>query len=103
MEQQLAAGKSVIFDVDVKGGLNIKKHFGPKALAIFVQAGSLEVLQERLSKRNTESPEKLQMRLNKAASEMAFADKFDYILVNDDLDTAKNTAKHVVGDFLQQA
>jgi guanylate kinase len=103
VEALLDSGKSVIFDVDVKGGLNIKKHFGPKALAIFVQAGSLEVLQERLTKRNTESPEKLQMRLDKAASEMAFAEKFDYILVNDDLDIAKKTATQVVGDFLKQA
>lgn len=103
VETLLADGKSVIFDVDVKGGLNIKKQYGPKALAIFVQAGSLEVLQERLSKRNTESAEKLQMRLDKAASEMAFANLFDYILVNDDLDTAKATASKVVGDFLREA
>jgi len=102
VENLLTSGKSVIFDVDVKGGLNIKKQYGPKALAIFVQAGSLEVLQERLSKRNTESPEKLRMRLNKAAAEMEFANDFDYILVNEDLDTAKATATRVVGDFLSQ-
>lgn len=103
VEQVLAAGKSVIFDVDVKGGLNIKKQYGSKALAIFVEAGSLEVLQERLSKRNTESAEKLQMRLNKAAAEMAFAHEFDYILVNENLETAKATASQVVGDFLKGA
>lgn len=103
VEKLLAAGKSVIFDVDVKGGLNIKKQYGPQALAIFVQAGSLEVLQARLSKRNTESAEKLQMRLNKAAAEMEFADQFDYILVNEDLDTAKANARQVVGDFLRDA
>lgn len=102
VENQLAAGKSVIFDVDVKGGLNIKKQYGTKALAIFVQAGSLEVLQERLSKRNTESAEKLKMRINKAANEMSYADQFDYILVNEDLDVAKATAEQVVGDFLRQ-
>jgi len=102
VENLLSAGKSVIFDVDVKGGLNIKKQYGPKALAIFVQAGSLEVLQERLSKRNTESAEKLQMRLSKAAAEMAYANDFDYILVNEDLDTAKATATTVVGNFLKQ-
>ncbi|MBA4302929.1 MAG: guanylate kinase [Sphingobacteriaceae bacterium] len=103
VEKLLAAGKSVIFDVDVKGGLNIKKQYGPQALAIFVQAGSLEVLQARLSKRNTESAEKLQMRLDKAAAEMEFANQFDYILVNEDLDTAKATASQVVGDFLRDA
>lgn len=103
VEKLLASGKSVIFDVDVKGGLNIKRQYGPKALAIFVQAGSLDVLQERLSKRNTESAEKLQMRLNKAATEMAFAHAFDYILINEDLDTAKRTAVQVVGDFLNKA
>lgn len=102
VEELLEAGKSVIFDVDVRGGLNIKRQYGPKALAIFVQAGSLEVLQERLTKRNTESAEKLQMRLSKAASEMEFAQQFDYILVNDDLETAKATARKVVGDFLRQ-
>lgn len=99
----LKAGKSVIFDVDVKGGLNIKKQYGPQALAIFVQAGSLEVLQERLTNRNTETPEKLQMRLDKAASEMQYAQNFDYILLNDDLKTAKQTAVEVVGDFIRKA
>lgn len=103
VESLLAAGKSVIFDVDVKGGLNIKKQYGPKALAIFVQAGSLEVLQERLTKRNTESAEKLKMRLDKAASEMAYADQFDYILVNDDLEVAKQTALEVVSSFIAKA
>lgn len=99
----LEAGKSVIFDVDVKGGLNIKKQYGPQALAIFVQAGSLEVLQTRLTKRNTETPEKLQMRLDKAASEMQYANDFDYILVNDDLDKAKKTAIKAVSDFIHKA
>lgn len=102
IDRLLAAGKSVIFDVDVKGGLNIKSQYGPQALAIFVQAGSLEVLQERLTRRNTESPEKLKMRLDKAESEMKFADAFDYILVNDELEVAKATAVKVVSDFLQQ-
>jgi guanylate kinase len=99
----LAEGKSVIFDVDVKGGLNIKKQYGPQALAIFVQAGSLEVLQERLIKRNTESADKLKMRLNKAASEMEYAKQFDYILVNNDLEIAKQTALEVVSSFIATA
>lgn len=101
VDRLLEAGYSVIFDVDVKGGLNIKSQYGPQALAIFVQAGSLEVLQERLTRRNTESPEKLQMRLQKAETELQFADQFDYILVNDELETAKRTAEKVVGQFIE--
>lgn len=102
IDRLLAAGKSVIFDVDVKGGLNIKSQYGPQALAIFVQAGSLAVLQERLTRRNTESPEKLKMRLDKAESEMKFADAFDYILVNNELEVAKATAVEVVSAFINQ-
>ncbi|MFN3530061.1 MAG: guanylate kinase [Bacteroidia bacterium] len=101
IDRLLKAGKSVIFDVDVQGGLNIKKQYGPQALAIFVQAGSLEVLQQRLTHRNTESPEKLQMRLDKAATEMQYANQFDYILVNDELEQAKQKAVEVVGDFIR--
>lgn len=102
IDRLLAAGKAVIFDVDVKGGLNIKSQYGPQALAIFVQAGSLEVLQERLTRRNTESPEKLRIRLDKAESEMKFADAFDYILVNNELHLAKATAVLVVDEFIAQ-
>lgn len=102
IDRLLAQGKSVIFDVDVKGGLNIKNQYGGQALAIFVQAGSLEVLQERLTRRNTESPEKLRMRLAKAEIEMKFAHEFDYILINDTLETAKATALEVVSNFINQ-
>ncbi len=102
IDRLLAAGKSVIFDVDVKGGLNIKSQYGPQALAIFVQAGSLQVLQERLTRRNTESPEKLKMRLEKAEIEMKFAQEFDYILVNDELEVAKATALEVVNNFINK-
>lgn len=102
IDRLLAAGKSVIFDVDVKGGLNIKSQYGSQALAIFVQAGSLQVLQERLKRRNTESPEKLSMRLAKAEIEMKFAHEFDYILVNDELEVAKATALEVVNTFINK-
>lgn len=97
----LAAGKSVIFDVDVQGGLNIKRQYGEQALSVFVHAGSLEVLKTRLINRNTETLEKLQIRLAKADSEMAFEKEFDYVLVNHDLATAKRTAVEVVGSFIR--
>lgn len=100
IDRLLAAGKSVIFDVDVQGGLNIKRQYGDKALSIFVHAGSLDVLKQRLISRNTETEEKLQIRLAKAESEMAFEKDFDYILVNHDLATAKQTAVSVVGSFI---
>lgn len=100
IDRLLAADKSVIFDVDVQGGLNIKRQYGDKALSIFVHAGSLEVLKQRLITRNTETQEKLQIRLAKAESEMAFEKDFGYILVNHDLATAKQTAVSVVGSFI---
>jgi len=103
IDRLFAEGKSVIFDLDVKGGLNLKRVYGDKALAIFVQAGSLAVLRERLTKRNTEPLEKLEMRLSKAEREMAFANQFDYILVNDQLDVAKADAVATVGAFLKKA
>src|SRR3954468_13461273 len=78
-------GKNVIFDVDVKGGVNLKKYFGDKALAIFVKVPSLEVLKERLKDRGTESEESLSRRIFKANFEMSFQDKFDVVLVNEDL------------------
>lgn len=101
IDRLLAAGKSVIFDVDVQGGLNIKRQYGAKALSVFVHAGSLEVLKNRLINRNTETLEKLQIRLDKAESEMAFEKDFDYILINHDLATAKRTAVEVVGSFIR--
>jgi guanylate kinase len=78
-------GKNVIFDVDVKGGLNLKKYFGNDALAVFVKAPSMEVLKERLKDRGTESEESISRRLFKANFEMSFQDRFDVVLVNEDL------------------
>lgn len=92
----------VIFDVDVIGGLNLKKIFGDKALAIFVMPPSIDELEERLIKRNTESQESLQARIGKARSEMKYADDFDYILVNDNLETACQEAEKVLSSFLQE-
>ena len=92
--------KSVIFDVDVKGGLNVKKHFGENALAIFVKPPSLEILQQRLLQRSTESEEKLKMRLGKAVYEMKYESFFDKVIVNDTLEHALEEAEKLVRQFL---
>jgi guanylate kinase len=92
-------GKNVIFDVDVKGGLSLKKYFGEKALAIFVKVPSIEILKQRLNDRGTESEESLSRRLFKANFEMGFQDKFDVILVNEDLEKSKQEAQKLYNDF----
>jgi guanylate kinase len=92
-------GKNVIFDVDVKGGLNLKKYFGDKALAVFVKVPSLEVLKERLHDRGTESPESLSRRLFKAQFEMSFQDRFDIVLVNETLQTSLAEAQRLYDEF----
>jgi len=94
-------GHVIIFDVDVKGGVNLKKYFGDKALSIFIQAPSVEELRKRLIARGTDSAEAIAKRVAKASEEMTYADKFDYILVNDDLQKAYAEAEKVVDDFLQ--
>jgi guanylate kinase len=93
-------GKHVIFDIDVEGGLRLKRKYEDDALAIFVQPPSLEVLKERLSGRGTDSPEKLEERYIKAEKELKYADKFDVILNNFDLQTACKEAEKLVGDFI---
>ena len=99
-ERIWAAGHVIIFDVDVKGGVNLKKYFGDAALSIFITAPSVEVLRERLVNRGTDSPEAIEERVAKAAEEMEYAPKFDYVLVNDDLKTAYAESEKVVEDFL---
>ena len=99
-ERIWAAGHVIIFDVDVKGGVNLKKYFGDAALAVFIKAPSVEVLRERLVKRGTDSPEAIEERIAKAEEEMAYAPKFDYVLVNDDLNTSYAESEKVVEDFL---
>lgn len=97
-----AKGNTIIFDIDVQGGVNLKKFFGEKALSVFIQAPSVEILRERLVGRGTDTPEAIEKRVAKAASEMEFAEgKFDYVLINDDLQTAKDEAEKVIGDFLK--
>lgn len=98
-----AKGNTIIFDIDVQGGVNLKRIFGEQAFSVFIQAPSVEVLRERLIGRGTDTPEAIEKRIAKAASEMEFADgKFDYKLINDDLETAFAEAESVVGSFLKR-
>ena len=99
-ERIWAAGHVIIFDVDVKGGVNLKRYFGDAALSVFIKAPSVEVLRERLIKRGTDSPEAIEERVAKAEEELTYAPKFDYVLVNDDLSTAYSESEKVVEDFL---
>jgi guanylate kinase len=99
IERVWAEGKNVIFDVDVKGGINLKKYFGDKALSVFVKVPSMEVLQERLKDRGTESEESLSRRLFKAKFEMSFQDKFDVVLVNEDLQKSLAEAQRIYDAF----
>lgn len=100
IERIWSEGKHVIFDIDVQGGLNLKKKFGDRALAFFVQPPTIEELARRLTARNTDSEEKLKMRIAKAADELKFAPKFDYVLINDNLDDAKSEIEAKVKSFL---
>lgn len=93
-------GKNVIFDVDVVGGLNIKKYYGDEALAVFVQPPSVAELRKRLTSRSTETEEKIAMRVAKAEHELSFASQFDVILVNDELEKAFEEAEKVISEFL---
>ena len=95
-------GKAVIFDVDVKGGLALKKYFGEQALAIFVQVPSLEVLESRLNDRGTESAESLSRRIYKAKFEMSFAPQFDISILNDDFARSSAETVAVVTEFLNR-
>lgn len=102
IERIWSEGKAVIFDVDVVGGLNLKKQFQDNALAIFVQPPSYEELEKRLRFRSTETEEKINQRMEKANKELSFAKEFDYILINDDLEKAVEKAKELVVEFLNK-
>lgn len=99
IERIWSEGRNVIFDVDVKGGINLKKYFGDRALAVFVKVPSMEVLKERLRDRGTESEESLSRRLFKANFEMTFQDKFDVVLVNEELSRSLKEAQKLYDDF----
>lgn len=102
IEKQLEEGYNVVFDVDVKGGCNIKNFYGDKALAIFIQPPSIEELRRRLEKRGTDKPEVIDDRIARAEYELTFAPKFDVVVVNDDLETAQKEALDVVTAFIEQ-
>ena len=95
-----AKGKHVIFDIDVEGGLNLKKQFGEKALAVFVMPPSIKILEERLNSRSTDSPESISRRVEKAEKEIKTADLFDVFILNEVLEDAFAKAEKVVGEFL---
>jgi guanylate kinase len=100
IERIWAMNKTVIFDVDVVGGLNLKKLFAEKALSVFVKAPSVEELERRLKSRQTESSEKIAIRIQKAKHEMAFEKEFDVALINIDLEHSLPEAEKLVRDFL---
>lgn len=101
VERQREAGQNVVFDVDVKGGINIKNHYGDEALSLFIQPPSVEELRRRLEHRGTDTPEAIEQRLAKAGYEMTFAPQFDHVIVNDDLEKAKQETLRIVSDFLK--
>ena len=102
VDSQVNRGENVVFDVDVKGGCNIKKYYGNRALSVFIQPPSVEELRRRLEGRATDAPEVIEQRLSKAAYELTFADRFDKVIVNDDLAVAKAEAYQIVSDFLKK-
>ena len=97
-----AKGHVIVFDVDVKGGVSLKKYFGDKALSVFIQAPSVEELRKRLIGRGTDPMDAIEQRVAKAAEEMTYAPKFDRILVNDKLEQALSEAEKMVDDFLKK-
>ncbi len=100
VETQRMNGENVVFDVDVKGGCSIKQYYGDEALSLFIQPPSIEELKKRLVNRGTDSLEDIEKRLSKASYELTFAEKFDKILINDDLEIAKTKALEIVSEFL---
>ena len=102
VERQLEAGQNVVFDVDVKGGVNIKKYYGDEAMSLFIQPPSIAELRKRLEGRGTDAPEVIDQRIARAEFELTFADKFDKIVVNDDLAQAEADALERVQAFLNE-
>ena len=102
VDNQLKAGQNVVFDVDVKGGCNIKEHYGSKALSVFIQPPSVEELRRRLIGRATDSMEQIEQRVAKAEYEMGFAPQFDRIVINDNLEEAKQQTLDMLRKFLSE-
>ena len=101
VERQADSGQNVVFDVDVKGGCNIKKYYGERALSLFIQPPSVEELRRRLVNRGTDTPEVIEDRLAKAEYEMTFAPQFDHVVVNDVLEVAEAEALEIIQHFLE--
>lgn len=100
VENRLSKGQTVVLDLDVEGGVNVKEIFGDRALSVFVQPPSIETLRERLVGRATDAPEVIEDRLKRASYEMTFAPKFDVVVVNDDLTKAQHEAYDIVTSFI---
>jgi len=100
VERQAEKGVNIVFDVDVKGGCNIKRFYGPRALSIFIQPPSVEELRRRLEHRGTDAPEVIDSRVERAAFELSFAPQFDRVVVNDDLDKAEAETMDIVKRFI---
>lgn len=101
VERQASEGQNVVFDVDVKGGCNIKQHYGDRALSVFIQPPSVEELRRRLEARGTDAPEVIDQRIARAEYELGFASQFDRIVVNDNLEKAKSEAYDIIRSFLE--
>ena len=102
VERIWQSGKTVIFDVDVKGGISLKKYFGEKALSVFIMPPSIEELERRLVSRATDDPETIKTRVAKAKEEMTYAEEFDQIIINDDLETAQKEIERIVRNFIEE-
>lgn len=100
VEKQLEAGENVVFDVDVHGAVNIKKAYGEQALSLFIQPPSVEELRRRLTGRGTEKEEEIEKRIARAEYELSFAEKFDTVIINDELDMAKRETLSVINHFI---
>ena len=102
VERITGEGKNVVFDIDVLGGINIKKQYDEQALALFIAPPSIEVLHQRLTGRGTDTPEMIAKRIGKAEFELSFAPQFDKVVVNDDLEKAKKEAEQLIRQFLSK-
>ncbi len=96
------SGKTAVFDVDVKGGVNIKKFYGERALSVFIQPPSIEELRARLEGRGTDAPEVISDRIKRAEFELSYADKFDHVIINDDLQKAEDEAYELISSFIKK-
>ena len=100
VECQSQAGQNVVFDVDVKGAINIKRHYGDRALSVFVQPPSVAELRRRLNARGTDAPEVIEQRLAKAEYELTFANQFDRVVINDHLEQARKDVLDIISSFV---